>query len=227
MHTLATKPLIERARLLRGHWNLKEALSFPNMASSKQVNELFNSGFRFAGEKTVAGIGGLGLLGHSIYGVWTSTFLVHGKPHKRLGEKVEFGGLSFEVPTEYRPEKYTGLILDYQSIKLEHGNVTGKVLKSIDLSPTSGWYHADELFEVPSWAESTEGSKNALFWYRTEGNPDAQFIGLLVRHDYEGMDRRRYVYAIHRPDSHLSIVTIEPETPKELAAGPLLRVEEK
>jgi hypothetical protein len=127
--------------------------------------------------------------GNNIEASWSSTIIIYPKPGKHFSDKIEYLGLSFDVPVEYRQLKDCALILDYGKLKFKpidmygvrYGGAIlyGKVEAVIENFPKGyGWYKTDPNTGIPFGKKSYEDVPEARYLFRAYNSP---YIGLIVR----------------------------------------------
>ena len=104
------------------------------------------------------------------YPRWTSTILVNAAPGKALGDMVEYKGIIFEVPQEYRKMKDIALVLDSSTLRLTtQGRLNGKVLAAQSYPGKDGWYLPDKTTGIPTADERSPSDSEARYLWRASG----------------------------------------------------------
>src|SRR5271157_2676941 len=80
--------------------------------------------------------------------ILTTTIAIYGAPGEAFGKTVEYDGVIFNVPEEYRGIINKALIMDSSTISIKHSSgktlLDGRVLKALDFPTKNGWYATDE-----------------------------------------------------------------------------------
>jgi hypothetical protein len=104
------------------------------------------------------------------YPRWTSTIIVNETPGKALGAMVEYKGIIFEVPKEYRKMKDIAMVFDSSTIRLtKQGRLTGKILAAQSYPGKDGWYLPDKTTGIPTAAERSPSDSEARYLWRASG----------------------------------------------------------
>jgi hypothetical protein len=153
------------------------------MASNKEVDALLNSG-------------------EHIGVVRTGTFVIHGARGKPMGEKIEYERITYNVPKEYQGPEFIGKMLVFeQSTGFEidrDGNVTGKVVKVMDIPLSGPWQLVDTETGIPKKESSNPDNPDARRWC---GSTDAGIFAI-VRCETMG----KYVLAYNTPSDSFEVI---------------------
>jgi hypothetical protein len=182
-----------RLKLKSGNWNQFEVLDMfrGHIASGKDMQE------------SIADTGPAGHVGFRV-----NEFIVAEAVDKPFGTKVKFGGLMFDVPQSEIGKVNTALVLNSNTIEIEplSGNVTGRVIRSVQWPLETGWYKTDN--GVPYNEKSLWTDRNAVYLRRVKSKP---FIGSLV-HSRGGIgvlgNRRRGIDANYDANVEFGVATL-------------------
>lgn len=139
------------------------------------------------------------------YPVWTGTLVAFRKDNKPFEEKVEFSGLTFNIPEKFQGE--SGVIACNHPDFILNGTTytPGKSAKLLPFPEQDGWHLPDKEFGIPNGKESSEDDPAARkLWRRDEED----YTGLLVRWGGFDGDDRRDVDAVDRPSYRLGVLGV-------------------
>jgi hypothetical protein len=154
----------------------------------------------------------------------TSTIVVNEAPDKAFGETVEYDGVVFNVPEEFRGMKNTALVLDSSTIALTKQNgkelLSGKIFKSQSYPTARGcWFLPDPDTGIPTaeWCFSSNPDARRLARL-----PEAH-IGPVVRwiiiDEFDTGTPREIDLAEDLHSSHFAVAFVEHTVPNELLSA--------
>ena len=138
--------------------------------------------------------------------IWTGTFVAYVAPGEKLGQTIQFDGLTLTVPSEFHG-KLGMIVCKHSDLQLDGAIITIKPGKAelVPIPAKDGWYVQDE-HGIPNGKAGvfTDGGN-----VRRLTRQNKPYVGLLVRgDDWLGVNimNRLYVHAYNQPSARFGVL---------------------
>ena len=137
--------------------------------------------------------------------VRTGTMLIYDTPGVVFGSRVEYSGLTYNVPKEYQGLANCALVLKHPNFKVEGRTLRGDRVNVVENFPAlNGWYGVDEAFGIPQGSSKESRDPSARQLLRLDG----PCISMVVRgsHSNLALQDWRSFSVIHGPNQKFGLI---------------------
>jgi hypothetical protein len=196
-----------------------------NLTLSRAISTAHRSGLKMASNRRVDS----DLKSGKNTGVFrTGTFVIYESLDRPFGEKIEYEGITYEVPQKYQGQRNKMLVFEHEDgVQMDaKGTLVGDKVKDVDCPSENGWYKLDPETGMPNGKEpSSEDDRDARYWYGRRSKYGGIFAAVRGSGDSTYLVYGwRTIDVVHRPDYGFGVAWSGDPIPRKIELSDLLRL---